>query len=82
MSAAIVPVADILVALHASTRPTRLALRMGEAAEALGVSPDYFAARIAPQLRIVRDGRTKLVPVMELTRWLDENSAYAIGRAT
>jgi len=81
MSAETVPVADLLAALCDDARPPRLALRVGEAAQALGVSADYFHARIAPELRIVRDGRTKLVPVAELTRWLDEHAAYAIGRA-
>lgn len=56
----------------------RLAYRMGEAAEVLGVSPDYFAAKIAPDLRMVRDGRTKLIPAAELRRWLDEHAAYAL----
>lgn len=64
---------------HSLRQPPRLALRVSEAAAALGVSVDYFSARIAPDLRVVRDGRTKLVPVEELRRWLDEHAAYAIG---
>jgi hypothetical protein len=63
----------------AADRPPRLALRVTEAAAALGVSVDYFTTRIAPDLRIVRDGRTKLVPVTEITRWLEKNAAYALG---
>ena len=57
----------------------RLALRVTEAAAALGVSLDYFSMKISPDLRIVRDGRTKAVPVAELARWLDENAAYVLG---
>jgi hypothetical protein len=56
----------------------RLALRVEEAATALGVSHDFFAEHIAPELRIVRRGRVKLVAVNELERWLDKNAAYAL----
>jgi hypothetical protein len=52
----------------------RLALRVGEAAQALGVSEDLFAQQIAPELRWVRRGRCKFVAVKELCRWLDANS--------
>jgi excisionase family DNA binding protein len=49
-----------------------------EAAQALGVSVDYLAEHIAPELRWVRRGRKKLVPVRELERWLDTNAAFTI----
>lgn len=55
----------------------RIALRLGEAADALGVSHDYFRKYIAPELRIVRVGRVQLVPVSELRRWIDEHASYA-----
>ena len=61
-----------------ATRPPVLALRVQQAAQALGVSEDYFAKQIAPDLRMVRDGRLKLVPVRELEAWLDRHAAYAI----
>ena len=50
--------------------PTRLALSPGEAAAALSVSRDFFDKHILPELRIVRRGRRRLVPVSELERWL------------
>ena len=57
----------------------RLALRLEEAAEAIGVSHDYFAKNIAPELRIVRRGsRVRLVPISELQAWLDANASYAL----
>lgn len=56
----------------------RLALRPGEAAQALGVSEDYFAAHIAAELRWVRKGRLKLVAVAELERWLERAAALTI----
>jgi len=56
----------------------RLALRLEEAAEALGVSYDFFKEQIAPDLRIVRIGRVRMVPITELENWLDRNAAYAL----
>jgi hypothetical protein len=58
-----------------STAPVpRLALSIEEACAALGVSWDYWSEHIAPDLRLVRRGRRKLVPVSELQRFLDENA--------
>lgn len=65
--------------MSAPSSPTpRLALTVTEAAQALGVSVDYLAEHIAPELRWVRRGRKKLVPVRELERWLDTNAAFTI----
>jgi hypothetical protein len=49
-----------------------------EAAAALGVSPDFFAEHIAPELRIVRRGRRKLIAVRELEAWLDRSAARTL----
>jgi hypothetical protein len=51
----------------------RLALSVSEACESLGVSWDTWKTHIAPDVRIVRIGRRKLVAVTELQRWLDEH---------
>ena len=51
--------------------PPRLALSKAEAAQALGVSVDYFEDHIISELRIVRRGRRRLIPVNELQKWLD-----------
>jgi excisionase family DNA binding protein len=59
---------------------SRLALSPGEAAEALGVSRDFFDQHISPKLRIVRRGRRKLVAVRELERWLSEQAAFTLER--
>jgi hypothetical protein len=45
----------------------------------LGVSRDFFDEHIAPELRIVRVGRRRLVPVKELERYLDRHAARAIA---
>jgi hypothetical protein len=59
----------------------RLALRVEEAAAALGVSDDYFRAQIAHELRWTRRGRIKVVAITELQRWLDETAEQVLGRA-
>ena len=61
------------VRVEASPAP-RLALNVREAAAALGVSWDTFHENVEPDLRIVRVGSRKLIPVTELQRWLDDNA--------
>lgn len=56
----------------------RLALTRSEAAASIGVSLDSFERHVQPQLRLVRRGRLRLVPVSELTRWLDSNAARTL----
>lgn len=55
-----------------------LALRPEKAAQALGVSRSFFFAEILPELRVVRCGRVRLVPVSSLEDWLERRSARAI----
>lgn len=56
----------------------RIALTPPEAAAALGVGPDFFDANVAPELRLIRRGRKRLVPVSELERWATENAAQSV----
>lgn len=56
----------------------RLALDVGEACAALGVSHDFWQEHIAAEVRIVRRGRRKLVAVAELSRWLEVNAELAL----
>lgn len=63
-----------------SKRPPRtpaLALSVKQAADALGVSYAVWHAQVEPQIRIVRLGARKLVPVSELQRWLDDHAVAA-----
>lgn len=53
----------------------RLALTKAEAAEAIGISVDHLERHVLPDVRIVRSGRLRLVPVAELEAWLDRNAA-------
>lgn len=57
----------------------RIALTPAEAAAAIGVGPDFFDENVAPELRLIRRGRKRLVPVRELERWISENAEYALG---
>lgn len=62
-----------------ATSIPRIALTPSEAAAAIGVGPDFFDANVAPELRLIRRGRKRLVPVRELERWISENAEYALG---
>jgi hypothetical protein len=64
----------------AATVP-RLALDVSEACASLGVSWDYFVEYVAPELRIVRRGRRKLIALTELERWLDANAERVLPEA-
>ncbi len=59
--------------IDTASLPGRLALSPPEAARALGVGLTTFGATILPELRAIRHGRRILIPVAELTRWLDRN---------
>ena len=58
--------------------PPRLALTPAEAATALGVSRDFYDQHIAPELRVVRRGRRRLIPVRELECWLERAAALPL----
>ena len=68
-------VASIVAAALAGQPPPRLALTPSEAASALGVSRDFFDQHIAPELRMVRRGRLRLIPTSELAGWLEREAA-------
>jgi hypothetical protein len=58
----------------------RVTLRVPfEAAEALGVSRNFFDEHIRPELKLVRRGRAILVPVSELERWAEANAELTLG---
>ncbi len=52
----------------------RLALSISEACEAIGVGWDFWRQNIEADVRLVRIGRRKLVPVRELELWLAEHA--------
>lgn len=66
------------VASDRRTRGGRLAVTRAEAARALGVSINSFERHVQPELRIVRRGKLRLIPVSEIERWLDENAEWTL----
>ena len=58
----------------------RLALRVPEAAQVLGVSKRKLREML-PRLPVVRDGGTVLLPVAELRRWLADTAREQQSRA-
>jgi hypothetical protein len=56
----------------------RIALRIEEAAAALGVSADFFNAHVRPELRLIRRGRLVLVAVTELEAWAERSGARTL----
>ncbi len=59
-------------------RAPRLALSVAEACESLGVGWDFWRQNIEADVRLVRIGRRKLVPVRELERWLADRAEKAL----
>ena len=47
----------------------RVALTRVEAAASLGMSLDSFERHVQPDVRLIRRGKLRLVPVSELERW-------------
>ena len=67
---------------HPSVTPPRkpsdvpaLALPVEQAAESLGLSQSHFRQHVLPHVRSIKVGRVRIVPVIELERWL-----YLSGR--
>jgi hypothetical protein len=57
----------------------RVALTIPEAAAALGVGPDFFNENIRPELKVIRRGSKRLVPVRELERWAEANAERTLA---
>ncbi len=57
----------------------RVTLTKPEAAAALGISVDSFERHVQPELRLIRRGRMRLIPVRELERWATENAALTLS---
>lgn len=64
--------------LDLDTLPGRLTLTPKEAAAALGCSRDFFDEHVKPELRVIRRGKLRLIPVRELARWVEESASRAV----
>ncbi len=67
------------VATRLTTSQPRLALKPEEAAEAIGVSRDYFDEHVLPELKVVRRGRRVLVATAELEAWLARSAERSLA---
>jgi excisionase family DNA binding protein len=56
----------------------RVALTPSEAAAALGVGLTFFDAEVAPEVRVIRRGRKRLIPLAELQRWAEATAERPI----
>ena len=70
-----------LVAAHLAVRAARVTLSIAEACEAIGCSWDFWREYVEPEVRVVRRGRRKFVPISELAAWADRNAEQTL-RAT
>ena len=57
--------------------PRRLGLTVAEAAQVVGMSESSFKRHVQPELRIVRRGSLRIIPVSEIERWLERNATFA-----
>ena len=53
---------------------TPVALSREDAAAALGMSLDSFERHVQPEVRLIRRGKLRLVPVEELRRWCEKSA--------
>jgi excisionase family DNA binding protein len=58
----------------------RVALTRGEAAAAIGVSLRHFERHVQPELKVIRSGSARLIPVAELARWAERAATLAGAR--
>jgi hypothetical protein len=58
----------------------RVALSRQETAIALGISLDSFERHVQPELKLIRRGKLRLIPLVELERWAIDNAESIRGR--
>lgn len=66
-----------VVKLNPTAAP-RIALTREEAARSLGMSLDSLERHVQAEVRIVRRGKLRLVPVGELQRWVDQSAEQTL----
>lgn len=54
-----------------------LALPVDQAAASLGIGENHFRQHVLPHVRTIKVGRVRIVPVIELERWLYLNGRFA-----
>jgi excisionase family DNA binding protein len=71
-------VSDAIVRQRATYELPKLALSIQEACSALGISHDLWKEHVAHDVRVVRLGRRRLVPVAELQKWLADHAELGL----
>ena len=74
------PSAAIMLAVTAPREPAdlpSLALPVNQAAASLGLSENHFRRHVLPEVRSIKLGQVRIVPVVELERWLYLNGRFA-----
>jgi hypothetical protein len=54
-----------------------LALPVDQAAASLGISENHFRREVLPHVRSIKLGKVRIVPVIELERWLYLHGRFA-----
>ena len=54
-----------------------LALPIAQAAASLGLTENHFRQHVLPHVRTLKVGRVRIVPVIELERWLHLHARFA-----
>jgi hypothetical protein len=75
-----VRLAAIILAVTAPREPadvSALALPVQQAAASLGLSENHFRRDVLPHVRSIKVGKVRIVPVVELERWLYLNGRFA-----
>ncbi len=66
---------DAAVRLRATYEVPKMALTIDEACNALGISWDLWDTYVKREVKIIRLGRRRLVPVVELEKWIAAHAA-------
>jgi predicted protein tyrosine phosphatase len=61
------------------TAPAPILVSRDDAAKMLAMSLRHFENFVQPNIRVVRVGQRRLIPVAELERWADEHAESAMG---
>jgi hypothetical protein len=57
----------------------RITLTQTEAADSLGVSVDFFAEYVKPDVPVIRKGSKRLYRVRDLDAWAEQNAELTLG---
>jgi hypothetical protein len=74
------PSSPLLSAKPSTPTLAPLALTVEQACAALSVSWEIWREHVEPEIKLVRLGRRKVIPVAELERWLADHAENVLER--